>query len=74
MLRGIGFIPYLVEQEFELIFTMPQRWHCLQDHSTLAGRIAPPSCHLQQHIPIHGDPEQVSKYGKVAYKVICVIK
>ena len=36
--------------------------------------IAPPSCHLQPNIPIHGDTEQVAKYGKVAYKVICVTK
>ena len=27
------------------------------------------TCHLQQHIPSQGDPEQVAKYGKVAYKL-----
>ena len=57
---------------------MPPHWHYeylpphndLHDPSTLAGWIARPLCHLQQHG--QGDPEPVAKYRKVAYKIICV--
>ena len=46
----------------------------IQDPLTLAGWFIRHSCHLHQHTTSHDDSEQVAKYGKDAYMVICVTK